>query len=295
MIIDDAVSLHAMNSAQTLYPRLPDILDEESLAAVSTLESRERHFACSKGRGRQYYLRALYLKAFRALGHGHLQPIDVPRQLRLRILEQLGQDKALADIRTIDRRERSRILADVRGFLNARAASATAKQEVEAWLRGDLALREGDIAVLTNAAIERFQQTNIELPPLKDISAIAERALRAANTVVENAISKGLSATHANKLLSLIDGTAPNTFERFKEPAPPASPPTLQRELLRLQELDAWMPNAAALTLVSRRKMDPAGQSGQALQRRGASAAAWGQTPRRACLFPGRAPRRGAR
>ena len=256
MIIDEAVSLRAMNSVKTVYPRLPDILDEESLAAVSTLESRERHFACSRGRGRQHYLRALYLKAFRALGHGHLQPIDVPRQLRLRILEQLGQDKALADIHTLDRRERSRILADVRGFLNARAASATAKQEVEAWLRGDLAQREGDIAVLTNAAIERFQQANIELPPLKDISAMAERALRAANTLVENAISKALAAAHAEKLSSLIDGTAPNTFERFKEPAPPASPQTLQRELLRFQELDAWMPNASALAAVSRRKME---------------------------------------
>jgi TnpA family transposase len=256
VIIDEAVSLRAMNSVKTIYPRLPDILDEESLAAVGTLESRERHFACSRGRGRQHYLRALYLKAFRALGHGHLQPIDVPRQLRLRILEQLGQDKALADIRTIDRRERSRILADVRGFLNARAVSAKAKQEVEAWLRGDLAQREGDIAVLSNAAIERFQQANIELPPLRDISAMAERALRAANTVVENAISKALAATHAEKLSSLIDGTAPNTFERFKEPAPSVSPQTLQRELLRLQQIDAWMPNAAALAAVSRRKME---------------------------------------
>lgn len=245
-----------MSSVQTAYPRLPDILDEESLASVSTLESRERHFALRRGQPRQHYLRALYLKAFRALGHGHLQPIDVPRQFRLRILEQLGEDNALADIRTIDRRERSRILADVRAFLNARSAGRAAKQEVEAWLRGELAQREGDIAVLTNAAIEHFQQANIELPPLKDISALAERALRSANTVVENAISKALGASHAKKLSSLIDGTAPNTFERFKEPAPPASPQTLQRELLRLQEIDAWMPNAAALAAVGRRKRE---------------------------------------
>lgn len=245
-----------MSPIRTAYPRLPDILDEETLAGVATLESRERHFACSKGRPRQHYLRALYLKAFRTLGHGHLQPIDLPRQFRLRIAEQLGEDTVLADIRTIDRRERSRILGDVRVFLDARSASTAAKQEVEAWLSEGLARREGDLAVLTNAAIERFRQANIELPPLEEIGALAERALRAANTLVENAIDKALGASHANKLLSLIDGTAPDTFAHFKEPPAAASPQTLQRELLRLEDIEAWMPNALALTAVGRRKME---------------------------------------
>jgi hypothetical protein len=63
-----------MQNVSTSYPRLPDILDAEMLAAVATLESTEKAFARRKGRLRHQYLRALFLKAFRALGYGPVEP-----------------------------------------------------------------------------------------------------------------------------------------------------------------------------------------------------------------------------
>lgn len=48
---------------RTIYPSLPDILDQETLALVTTLEPKEREFALQAKKPRVKYLRALYLKA----------------------------------------------------------------------------------------------------------------------------------------------------------------------------------------------------------------------------------------
>ena len=244
-----------MDATETVYPRLPHILDEEMLASLATLESREKTFARSRGGRRQNYLRALYLKAFRALGYGHLQPADLPRQLRVRIAEQLGGATDLPEIRTIDRRERSRILGEVRAFLQIRASSPAARKDVETWLAEGPARREGDVAALSNAAIERFRESSIELPSLENISALAHRALASTNKAIVNAINDALDPVHGTKLVSLVNGKAPGVLEAFKKPPGAASSNALHRELLRLKDLGAFMPNASALALVSRRKM----------------------------------------
>ncbi|MEJ2170604.1 MAG: hypothetical protein P8X90_34345, partial [Desulfobacterales bacterium] len=72
-------------SRRVLYPMLPSILDEDSLSAISTLESEEIGFARRQGRSRNQYLHALYLKAVATLGHSHFQPKDLPRRFRQRI------------------------------------------------------------------------------------------------------------------------------------------------------------------------------------------------------------------
>ena len=243
-----------MQNVSTSYPRLPDILDAETLAAVATFESREKTFARSKGRLRHQYLRALFLKAFRALGYGHMEPGALPRQFRLRIAEQLGGDAELADIRTIDRREDS-YPGRCSGLSGVRPATRTAKEQVEKWLIQDLARREGDVAVLTNAAIERFRQTRIELPALTEISALAQRALAAANTAIEQAVDQAISPTESAKLLSLIDGPA-RLFRRFKKPTGAPSPNVLEAELQRLEELEAYVLGSRVQRRISKRKME---------------------------------------
>lgn len=245
-----------MQDAPINYPRLPDILDTETLAAVATLESKEKAFARSAGRRRphQQYLRALYLKGFVALGHGHFDPGDLPRQLRVRVAEQLGLEEGLADIRKVDRRDKSRVLSAVRSLLGIRAATAASKRDVAQWLTAELAKRESDITVLINAAIERFGQLRIELPRLNDISTLAGRALDAANRNVEAAINRALSATESAKLLSLIE-PASTLLTEMKRPVAAASTHALHDELGRLERLDEMLPRKKVLARIDKRKV----------------------------------------
>lgn len=103
------VTRQAPQNQKVMYPWLPAILDRDTLSAIATLESRERDFAISSGRNQNQYLHALYLKAMTVLGHSHFQPRDLPRQFRLRIIEQLNLDETFARIFTINRSEKSRI------------------------------------------------------------------------------------------------------------------------------------------------------------------------------------------
>ena len=48
---------------RTIYPRLPDIPDEETLILITTLESEERTFATEAKEPYHQYLKILYLKA----------------------------------------------------------------------------------------------------------------------------------------------------------------------------------------------------------------------------------------
>ena len=47
--------------ARTIYPRLADIPDEETLSAITTLETQEREFIDTAPNERSRYLSALYL------------------------------------------------------------------------------------------------------------------------------------------------------------------------------------------------------------------------------------------
>jgi hypothetical protein len=75
---DDKATLRPLQRRRILYPMLPAILDDDSLAVVSTLESEELALAARQGLSRDQYLHALYLKAVAALGHSHFQPKDLP-------------------------------------------------------------------------------------------------------------------------------------------------------------------------------------------------------------------------
>lgn len=220
-----------------LYPRLPSSLDEDLLTEITTLESEERAFEARQGRERSQYLHALYLKAVAALGHSHFQPGELPRQFRRSIAEQLGIDGDLERILSIDRAEKSRILSTVRGFLGL---SPLRRQDVDAvlkWLQAGLAKKEGDIAILVTAVIERFRECRVEVPPSRMVQSVANRAV---NQAMENAFAimgEGLTAEDSERLDGLLagaEGMAP--FDLLKTPAPQAKPSTLSKELLRLEQ-----------------------------------------------------------
>lgn len=244
-----------LQSIPISYPRLPDILDEETLAAVATLESKERSFARAKGRSRHQYLRAIYLKAFVALGHGHLDPGGIPRQVRLRVAEQLSSSSEFAEILRLDRREKNRVVAAVRAFLKIRPATAAAKTKVEQWLSQDMARCEGDVAALTNAAIVRFRQTKTELPQLVDVSALAQRALDSANRAVEARVSRALNETETTALTALVE-PASTTWTELKRPAGAPGVNALCDELARLKQVEMLLPRRSVLALLKKRKMD---------------------------------------
>jgi hypothetical protein len=131
-----------------LYPTLPSILDEDTLSAVSTLESEELAFATRQGRNRNQYLHALYLKAMATLGHSHFEPKELPRQFRQRIAYQLHLEDGLLRILSLDRGEKSHIVSAVRAFLGLFQVTREELEDVRSWLQDGPAKRENDVAVL---------------------------------------------------------------------------------------------------------------------------------------------------
>jgi hypothetical protein len=96
-------AFRAMPSKGTVYPWLPAIIDNETLAEITTLESGELAFVSRQGRVRRQYLAGLYLKAAAVLGHFHFDPRDLPLQFRRKITSRLECDRQFARIRTIDK------------------------------------------------------------------------------------------------------------------------------------------------------------------------------------------------
>ncbi len=108
--------MNPVEMIRTIYPRLPEIMDEETLASVATLESKERDFITKEGGPRYHYLKALYLKGINYLGHARFMPGKIPRHLRVRLTEELNLSKELVTIRAIDAGEKSRTVTEVRKF-----------------------------------------------------------------------------------------------------------------------------------------------------------------------------------
>jgi hypothetical protein len=102
---------------RTIYPRLPDIPDEKTLAIITTVESQERTFTTKVKEPRLQYLRILYLKAMVYLRHSRFVPGDLPRRMLLQLVTELKLSREFADIRKIHSIEKSRIVSDVRKFL----------------------------------------------------------------------------------------------------------------------------------------------------------------------------------
>ncbi|MBI2569516.1 MAG: DUF4158 domain-containing protein [Candidatus Schekmanbacteria bacterium] len=120
------------------------------------------------------------------LGHSQFRPAQLPRQLQIRLTEELGLPKELAEIRNLERFQKSRVVAEVRDFLSMERATKTRRNEVEAWLQEGVAREEGSLVVLVNHCIGRLRELRIELPPYPGVSAIAASALRRADAPSEN-------------------------------------------------------------------------------------------------------------
>ena len=144
----DQASRRTPQRRRILYPTLPSILDEDTLSAVSTLESEELAFATRQGRNRNQYLHALYLKAMATLGHSHFEPKELPRQFRQRIAYQLHLEDGLLRILSLDRGEKSHIVSAVRAFLGLFQVTREELEDVRSWLQDGPAKRENDVAVL---------------------------------------------------------------------------------------------------------------------------------------------------
>ena len=251
---------HKMNPLEmtrTVYPRLPDIPDEETLAIITTLESKERTFATEVKEPRLQYLRILYLKAMAYLGHSRFVPGDLPRRMRLQLVVELNLPKEFADIRKIHSVDKSRIVSDVRKFLKIESYSNAARIRVEAWLKQGIASYESDLLAVINTAIMWFRDNEIELPVFSVVSAIAETALKAADEAIRNKIISSMDEKQAKKLEELLinkDGQTP--LDQFKAEVEAPSSVTMKIELERLKELRNYLFDIPALQAVSRRKVE---------------------------------------
>ena len=177
---------------RTIYPRLPEVLDEDTLAEIVTMESEERAFILEKTVPRQQYLRALYLKSMRYLGHSRLNPGRMPLQLRNGLIDQLGLPKTLIKLRRIDSGEKSRIVREVRAFLGMKPHKKKEKGQLARWLEKEVAGEEGDLITVINVAIEYLVPRGIELPPFTELSAAAGKALTDADEKLQDRLGRAL-------------------------------------------------------------------------------------------------------
>ena len=240
-----------------LYPRLPAILDEDTLSAISTLESEECAYASSQNTGRRQYLQALYVKALTTLGHSHFQPKDLPRQFRHRIAEQLGLAEDLVRITTIDPGEKSRIVSAARGFLGLSATTREDMDHVRTWLQADLAKKESDIAVLVNATIKRFRELRVEIPTCNALQSTAQQALNEATATAFDMINAALAPRDGERIDTLLSGKDGKTiFDLLKKPVFQATPNNLAKELLRIELLRSFLPKERPIAIIARHQME---------------------------------------
>lgn len=241
-----------------LYPTLPSILDDDALSAVSTLESEELAFAIRQGsRDRSQYLHALYLKAMTVLGHSHFEPKDLPRQFRQRIAEQLRLEDDLLRILSIDRSEKSRIVSAVRSFLALSPITREKTGEVLGWLQDGLAKKESDVAVLVNAAIERFKALRVEIPSWRALQSVAQQALSQAAAAAIEAVNQGLAEEDGQRLDALLAGKEGKTlFDSLKNPVPQATANNLAKELLRIERLQSLLRKEEPLKSITRHQLE---------------------------------------
>lgn len=242
---------------RTIYPSLPDIMDEETLALVTTLAPSERAFALQAPRPRPKYLRALYLKAMAYLGHSRYMPGDLPRLLRLRMAQELDLSREFADILKIHPVEKSRIVSPVRRFLGIKPYDRRARVKATAWLKEGITRIESDLLIVVNEAIRWFRDQGIELPPFRVAAAIAETALAATDRDLQNRMGNAFGAEQAENLETLLierEGRTP--FDRFKDAVRKPSSVTLQTELERLKALTGCLRQLPLPQSASRRKVE---------------------------------------
>ncbi len=253
--------MNQVEITRTLYPRLPDIPDEETLAMVTTVQSKERAFAKEVKEPKTQYLRILYLKGMAYLGHSRFVPGDLPRRMRLQLALELNLSKDFVDIRKIHSVEKSRIVSEVRNFLAIQVYSNTARAEAEAWLRQGIASQDSDLLALINATIRWFLDKAIELPPFSVASAIAETALKAADEELQDKISASVDDILAERLAErldelLIDKNGQTALDLFKEEVRAPSSVKIKVVLQQIKELKTFLCDSSVLKTLSRRKVE---------------------------------------
>jgi hypothetical protein len=227
-----------------VYPWLPAIIDEETLIKITTLESGEYGFVSQRGRARRQYLSGLYLKAGGVLGHFHFEPRQLPLQFRRKIASQLGCDPQFARILTIDKGEKSRIIAPVRAYLGLNKAKADVLADLRIWLENNIARKETEIPMVVNAAVHYLRDRKFELPARSKLNSIADRAIKQATENFIDMINEGLSPDEQKRLESLAKG---ETLEWFKAPVSTASANNLAKELQRIVQIRGYLPQNAII------------------------------------------------
>ena len=249
---------------RTIYPRLPDIPNQHTLTYLTTLESKERAFIDKAKTPRIRYLRALYLKGLHYFGHSRFSPGDLPRPMRLKMTEELGEDKSLADILKINPAEKSKVVIKVREFTGFKRYFRVDRSIVESHLVQGVAAEEGNLLPIANATIQWFRNQFIELPEFGFIMNIAERALSISNTNIQDRLFKRLDLKTQNKLDSLLDsGAGPSPFEHLKGDAKKPTPITIQAELERVRQTFVYIPEIHMLKELSRRKVEEFAEIGK--------------------------------
>jgi len=223
----------------TVYPWLPAIIDDETLAEITTLESGELAFISQQGRPRKQYLSGLYLKAATVLGHFHFDPRDLPLQFRREMTFRLGCDRKFARILTIDKGEKSRIIQPVRSYLGLSKAEQDVLDTLKDWLETTIARKETEIPMVVNAAVHYLRDRKFELPTRNKLNAIADNAIKQATKHFIDLVNDSLSPKEQTLLESLAKG---NTLERFKTPVPQASSNNLAKEIQRIVQIKGYFP-----------------------------------------------------
>lgn len=223
------------------YPWFPAILDEKTLAELTTFESGELDFLGRQGRDRRQYLTALYLKAVSALGHSHYHPKDLPLQLRRGLADRLCLDRQLSKLHTIDKSEKSRIVSSVRSFLELSVPTPEDLDTLKRWLGKHIAHKESDMQMVVNSAIHRLKDQKFELPKEAFLLDHAEKAIAQAKSHFINRVNGGLSTKDKMRLSMLTKGSV---LENFKNPAHKASPDNMVKELQRLSGIRSFFPES---------------------------------------------------
>lgn len=247
--------MNAVEIARTIYPRLPDIPDEDTFILVTTLETKERAFVDKNKSERSRYLRALYLKAMSYLGHSHFFPGGLPRLIRLKMTAEIGVSKDLANILKIHPMEKSRIVSDVRRFIGLKPYRRKERLSAEKYLIETVAHKEGDLLPVINAAIGWFRNNNVALPDFGRVIAISEESLNKADKNIQKHVAKILGKDGIELLdLLLVEDGFKTPLYHFKLAANSATPINMQAELKRLKSIQQHLDKIKKITDISRRK-----------------------------------------
>jgi len=259
--------MHSVQINRTIYPRLPDIPDEETLWFITTIEPRELAFCRSKARSvRRRYFLLLYLKGMDFLRHSRFQPGELPRLMRLRLSQALGAPRETAEVLDLHPTEKSRVVAEVRAFLSLRPYETTVLAQLNRHLRAGRARTDGNLLLVVNEAIHWFLEKRIELPRFQTITTVSQAAIEAADEDLLQEIGGRVSEVRGKILEDLLEPMDPerSVFDRFKDEVGIACPTSMLAVLSRVEEIAEYLPlSTNPLEGLPRRKLESFSEIGR--------------------------------